>query len=336
MRWLLCCWPRSTPLATRATHTTTAGAAKAARDKGARFYQQSASSVESLRKTAEHIKADNAKVVVMAGAGVSVSAGIPDFRTPGTGLYDNLQEYGLPFPEAIFDLGFYRSNPRPFQRLCKELWPGNFAPTPTHAFMRVLHEKGKLLRVFTQNIDTLERQAGLPADAVVAAHGNFDGAHVVGQGTFVPVEEVKAAAFGGEAAWDELTQRHGGLVKPDIVFFGEQLPRRFFMLASEDLPSCTLLLVMGTSLAVQPFASLVGQTAPGTARVLINRQKVGHSTFDPNGFDFDSAASDDAFFEGDTDDACRQLAAMLGWADELQAVLDATAATAPAAADERT
>ena len=101
-------------------------------------------------------------IVVMCGAGVSVSAGIPDFRTPGTGLYDNLQEYGLPYAEAIFDLNFFQRNPKPFHRLCKELWPGNFSPTPTHTFIRLLHEKGLLLRCFTQNIDSLETAAGLP------------------------------------------------------------------------------------------------------------------------------------------------------------------------------
>ena len=66
---------------------------------------------------------DGAKCVVMLGAGASVAAGLPDFRTPGTGLYDNLQEYNLPYAEAIFDLDFFQHTPQPFYELAKALWP---------------------------------------------------------------------------------------------------------------------------------------------------------------------------------------------------------------------
>ena len=121
-------------------------------------------------------------IIVMVGAGVSVSAGIPDFRTPGTGLYSNLQKYNLPKPEAVFDVDFFAENPQPFYQLAKELFPGGYKPTRAHAFVRLLHEKGLLLRLFSQNIDSLETQAGIPADKVVAAHGNFDSAWCIGPG----------------------------------------------------------------------------------------------------------------------------------------------------------
>mmetsp|Transcript_11297 Transcript_11297/g.22992 ORF Transcript_11297/g.22992 Transcript_11297/m.22992 type:complete len:189 (+) Transcript_11297:110-676(+) len=90
-------------------------------------------------------------IVILTGAGVSCSAGIPDFRTPGTGLYDNLQKYNLPFPEAVFDLNFYRNNPAPFVQLASELWPGlKHSPTVTHSFIALLEKKGMLLRNYTQ------------------------------------------------------------------------------------------------------------------------------------------------------------------------------------------
>ena len=134
-----------------------------------------ASHTDAISRVADAITSgDCGSIIVMCGAGVSVSAGIPDFRTPGTGLYDNLQQYGLPYAEAIFDLRFFQRNPGPFHRLCRELWPGNFQPTASHSFLRLLSDKGLLLRCFTQNIDSLETAAGLPADKLIAAHGNFD------------------------------------------------------------------------------------------------------------------------------------------------------------------
>ena len=111
------------------------------------------------------------RILVLTGAGVSVSAGIPDFRTPGTGLYSNLQRYNLPHPQAVFDLDFYRNNPSPFCTLASEIWPGNHLPTLTHAFLKVLSDKGLLLRLYTQNIDGLEVLAGVPEEKVVEVSG---------------------------------------------------------------------------------------------------------------------------------------------------------------------
>lgn len=93
------------------------------------------------------------RVVVMAGAGISTSAGIPDFRSPVTGLYASLEKYDLPYPEALFDINYFRKNPKPFYTLFEELYPDGkkYRPTITHCFFKLLDKKGKLLRVFTQN-----------------------------------------------------------------------------------------------------------------------------------------------------------------------------------------
>lgn len=91
----------------------------------------------------------------MSGAGISVASGIPDFRSPKTGLFAKLQKYNLPTPESMFTLSYFEENPKPFCTLAKELYPGNYDPTPVHYFIRLLHEKGLLLRNYTQNIDTV-------------------------------------------------------------------------------------------------------------------------------------------------------------------------------------
>lgn len=106
---------------------------------------------------------------------IVLNGAVPDFRSPGTGLYDNLQKYDLPTPQSIFELSYFRERPDAFYQLAKELWPDNFLPTPTHHFIKLLHTKGLLTRCFTQNIDSLEAAAGIPREMIVAAHGNFDG-----------------------------------------------------------------------------------------------------------------------------------------------------------------
>ena len=272
------------------------------------------------------------RIICMCGAGISVSAGIPDFRSPGTGLYSQLEKYGLPHPEAVFDIDFFRKNPKPFFLLAKELYPGTYAPTPTHHFFKLLHDKGLLVRCFTQNIDSLECSAGLPCSAVVAAHGNFDSARCIDCRTEHTVEYVKTAVFQQQPCYCEGKGRAGGgckgLVKPEIVFFGENLPARFFTSLASDLPTADLLLVAGTSLVVQPFASLVEKVPVMTPRVLINRERVGEAN--PlglrlgvdKGFNFGQGNYRDALFEGDCDDGIWELCRLLGWEEELQALID--------------
>ena len=272
-------------------------------------------------------------VVVLCGAGISVSAGIPDFRSPGTGLYDNLQKYQLPGPQSIFTLDYFVEKPDAFYNLAAELWPGRFQPTPTHCFLRLLHEKGVLRRVFTQNIDGLERLAGLPADKVKAAHGSFDSATCLDTGAAVLPEELRdavAAGKGGPKGWKALAKKHGGLVKPDIVFFGEQLPKHFHEAVEDDLPEADLLLVLGTSLAVQPFASLVGKVRSDTPRVLLNAERVGCT--DPFlallGIEQPPALLAvesrtnyrDVLHLGECDASVRELSSLVGWNADLKRV----------------
>jgi len=114
-------------------------------------------------------------------------------------------------------------------------------------------------------------------------------------------------------------------VKPDVVFFGESLPAVFTRRVIHDFPQCDCLIVMGTSLKVQPFASLIDRAPKSSMRLLINREEAGASA--PSlpflgGFDFKSQ-SRDIFLQDDCDAGVVKLARMLGWEDELNALISA-------------
>lgn len=79
-------------------------------------------------------------------------------RTPGTGLYANLEQYNIPYPEAVFNIDFFSNDPLPFFSLAKALYPGSHRPNYIHYFIRMLHHQGLLLRMYTQNIDGLEKR----------------------------------------------------------------------------------------------------------------------------------------------------------------------------------
>ncbi|KAI9653022.1 MAG: Sir2 histone deacetylase Hst2 [Alyxoria varia] len=245
-------------------------------------------------------------VVVMSGAGISTSAGIPDFRSPGTGLYANLARLNLPYAEAVFDISYFRQNPLAFYTLAHELYPGKFRPTITHSFIRLLEEKKKLLMHFTQNIDCLDREAGVSPEKIVEAHGSF-----ANQGCIeckAPCSKEEMLKYVKEKKVPRCREPGcGGLVKPGIVFFGEALPGEFF--ASRGLPArADLCIVMGTSLTVQPFASLPGVVTETVPRALLNLERVGGMGSRP----------DDVLVLGDCDDGVRKLAKACGWLEELE------------------
>ena len=104
--------------------------------------------------------------------------------------------------------------------LAHELAPGKFRPTVTHSFIRLLAKKGLLHTCFTQNIDTLERAAGVPGENIVEAHGSFADQHCVDCGAPYPQEKIKQKIQDQEIPICE-RRGCGGFVKPDIVFFGE-------------------------------------------------------------------------------------------------------------------
>ncbi|KFY75835.1 hypothetical protein V498_09908 [Pseudogymnoascus sp. VKM F-4517 (FW-2822)] len=263
----------------------------------------------TIGSVAEYLKSDKVKrVVVLTGAGISTSAGIPDFRSPDTGLYSNLARLDLPYPEAVFDISFFRQNPAPFYMLAQELYPGKYKPTVSHAFIALLAKKGLLHMLFTQNIDCLERAAGVPPAKVVEAHGSFASQRCIDCKTEYPDEAMREFVKSGDIPYCEDEACHG-LVKPDITFFGESLPERFH--TNTHVPAqADLVIIIGTSLSVHPFASLPDMALEGTPRVLLNMERVGALGSRP----------DDVLLLGDCDGQVRRLADELGWRDELEEV----------------
>ncbi|KAL2837006.1 NAD-dependent protein deacetylase hst2-2 [Aspergillus pseudoustus] len=250
-------------------------------------------------------------ILVLAGAGLSTSAGIPDFRTPTSGLYAKLAPLQLPYPEALFHINYFRHTPEPFYALARARHPKNAKPTLAHAFLALLEKKGVLRFVVTQNIDSLEGDAGVSKEKVLNAHGSWNSQRCVKCKTPFDDGKMKAAIRAGEVPLCEKEADGGscgGIVKPDIVMFGESLPRGFDDIEETILPQADLVIVMGTSLKVAPVSGLPRKVKDSVPRVLINKEVVG---------DFGARKSDICLL-GDCDEGVREIARRLGWEGELE------------------
>lgn len=265
-----------------------------------------------IETISSYLKKKDSKVVFFVGAGISTNCGIPDFRSPGTGLYANLQRLDLPYPEAVFDIDYFRKKPKAFYTLADELFPGKFAPSKFHYFIKLCQDKGVLKRCYTQNIDTLERIAGVDGDKVLEAHGSFSANHCIDCKSEMAKEKLREYMDKEEIP---TCSTCSGFVKPDIVFFGESLPEKMWEYWEEDIDDIDLAIVAGTSLAVYPFASLPSEVDSGVRRVLINKDLCGD--FENNPRKSDIVLQDDCDLV--TDLLCEQL----GWSAELNKLVEA-------------
>ncbi|OAD74999.1 hypothetical protein PHYBLDRAFT_98431, partial [Phycomyces blakesleeanus NRRL 1555(-)] len=249
----------------------------------------------------------SSNIMIVTGAGVSVSCGIPDFRSE-TGIYARLQEYELEDPQQMFDIQYFRDSPEIFYSFAKELYPSNYEPSPSHLFVKMVEDRGKLLRNYTQNIDTLEHKAGIKN--LVNCHGSFATASCVKCGHKVQGKEIEEYIFqqkvppchkcAKEASAKpkpkpnnsnnsddddddgEYTGEYRGMsiMKPDITFFGERLPAEFDQLLAVDANKVDLLIVIGSSLKVSPVSEIMSQIPHSVPQILINRTPITHMTFD--------------------------------------------------------
>ncbi|TDH01036.1 hypothetical protein EPR50_G00175940 [Perca flavescens] len=223
---------------------------------------------------------ESKRILVLTGAGVSVSCGIPDFRSRD-GIYARLAVDfpDLPDPQAMFDIEYFRRDPRPFFKFAKEIYPGQFQPSPCHKFISMMDKQGKLLRNYTQNIDTLEQVAGV--QRIIQCHGSFATASCLVCKHKVDCEAIREDIFNQVVPHcPRCPDIPLAIMKPDIVFFGENLPEMFHRAMKQDKDEVDLLIVIGSSLKVRPVALIPNSIPHGVPQVLINREQLPHLNFD--------------------------------------------------------
>lgn len=195
--------------------------------------------LEALVSQANHL-------VAFTGAGVSTLSGLPDFRG-NNGLYAN--------PDAwkIFDLDTFLVDPTVYYRGARSLLYGDHdvSSSLVHNTLAAWQHSGRLAALITQNVDLLHQKAG--STDVIEVHGSPQVHHCLACGAWFPYSAVAERVRGGEL---DPRCACGGSLKPDITFFGEPLPEAAFARARREAARADLLLVLGTSLTVQPAASL--------------------------------------------------------------------------------
>ncbi|RNA02427.1 NAD-dependent deacetylase sirtuin-1-like [Brachionus plicatilis] len=227
--------------------------------------------------------AKSKNIIVLTGAGCSVSCGIPDFRSRD-GVYARLRVDfpDLPDPQSMFDIFYFEHDPRPFFKFAKEIYPGQFRPSLSHMFIKNLEQSGRLLRNYTQNIDTLELTADIKN--VIQCHGSFATATCTQCKYKVNSDYIKDKILRQEIPYcDKCSPNEPpspGILKPDIVFFGEGLPEEYHNSINDDKNQCDLLIVIGSSLKVKPVANIPHLLPKQIPQILINRESLKHMNFD--------------------------------------------------------
>jgi NAD-dependent SIR2 family protein deacetylase len=307
---------------------------------------------EGIESVVNLIK-ERRNVVVLTGAGISVSCGIPDFRSKDTGLYSILdaEELGLSCPEELFDWEVFQESPQPFYTFARKLYfplgsDERAKPSDSHKLLSLLERQKKLLRVYTQNIDGLEQEAGVSSKKIVYAHGSLQFATCLTCKRKVSAKEIEPDILVGNVArcQQPTTSPNGkvsaspvsardptprsrkraryenslvcnGILKPGVTFFGETLHDNVGRSLEVDYDKVDALIVIGTSLSVAPISKVIGYLPPGIPRILINRTIVHTTEKDENENkeekDFREEYVFDAYLLGFCDDVTRALAKQL-------------------------
>ena len=201
------------------------------------------------------------RAVALSGAGISVPSGIPDFRTPGSGLWEKVD------PMEVAHIDAWRRDPDRFWSFYSQRFAtlGDKLPNEAHRALAELERRGLIRAVITQNIDRLHRMAG--TSRLIEVHGSIEWSVCLACGGRFGIEQVVEllAAAGGAPRCPAC----GAPLKPDVVLFGELLPERALSEAQALAMTADLMLCVGSSLEVYPVAGLPAMTLGGGGRLAL-------------------------------------------------------------------
>ncbi|KAI1616818.1 NAD-dependent histone deacetylase SIR2 [Exophiala viscosa] len=268
-------------------------------------------------------------IVVLTGAGISTSLGVPDFRSQN-GVYNLLTDSIYDDPQELFHIANFKTDPGEFFKQAAKVFPRMQGLVPvnddkkstkstdvplvprysaTHAFLALLQSKGKLLTIYTQNIDGLEVAAGLPLSKVIQCHGTLATATCMSCGKrttarkYMPhvragkipfckcsldpdVRDSKQRGRSGKKKrkrddYEDTDEEDGesqsqfpkGLMKPDMTFFGEPISQAYEPRLEDDKTKVDLLVIIGTSLKVEPVNDMPLIIPPKVPQIWISKDR---------------------------------------------------------------
>lgn len=208
-------------------------------------------------------------VVALTGAGISTPSGIPDFRSPDSGLWEQAD------PFTVASLAGFRRQPRHFYEWVRPLaeLTINAKPNPAHFALALMESKGPLRAIITQNMDMLHTRAG--SQTVLEVHGHLREATCQGCGQVVAAEPLLRAFI--RSSEIPHCQTCAGVFKPNVILFGEMMPTAIFEQAERAIRDCDLLIVAGSSLTVTPVAELPRLAAFTGAKIIIVNLEATHA-----------------------------------------------------------
>jgi NAD-dependent deacetylase len=239
---------------------------------------------DQAQRLAELIR-ESSCTVALTGAGISVPSGIPDFRTPGEGIWEKVD------PMEVAHIDAFRRDPARFWSFYRPRLHAlaDVQPNGAHRALAELERRGLLEAVITQNIDTLHHKAG--SERVIEVHGSIRTSSCQSCGAEFALEGVESLFDRDGTARCAECQ---GPLKPDVVLFGEFLPERAMLEAEELAAQADLILCVGSSLEVYPVAGLPSVTLGRGGRLAV-------ITKGPTPFDRDAAVRMDGDVVADLD-----------------------------------